>query len=371
MSDRSKYLYSKTVKGRGYLYFRDPTGKLISLPTDQGSPEFRTEYDACMRNIQPKPTAQPEAKAAAPYKTTVNAAIDKYEASPEFAKLKPHTLRGYNNAIKGLRATFGSMRLKDIDSDRLEIYTEEVTAKHRAAVADRVLTVYSKIWKVARKFEDFGVKKLMNPTTDAERRYTVKRAHRAWSHEAEQAVLAVVPENVRVAMLLLHFAAQRGGDCIKMRWSDFDGRGLLVRPEKTDGEAEAEPHYHLCPQILLDALHMAPRSAETILVNELGTPYANSGVLSNAIRRGLKAAGIKGLTMHGLRKSAARDVAELGVGVAGIKSVTGHRTDEMAEYYAQGANMRRANQEAVEKWNDAIERRSKFAVVAGTERKAS
>ena len=34
---RDKYLYAKTVKGHAYLYFRQPSGKLISLPTDQSS----------------------------------------------------------------------------------------------------------------------------------------------------------------------------------------------------------------------------------------------------------------------------------------------------------------------------------------------
>mgnify|MGYP003694702165 CR=1 FL=1 len=31
------------------------------------------------------------------------------------------------------------------------------------------------------------------------------------------------PDHLKLAKLLLHFSAQRGGDCIKMKWTDFDG----------------------------------------------------------------------------------------------------------------------------------------------------
>ena len=370
---RSKYLYRKSVKGHEYLYFREPSGKTHSLPLDQSSPEFRAAYDACERALQPRASAKPAEQASAPYACTINAAIEKYLGTPEFAELKPHTLRGYMNVINALREELGSARLRDLDCDRLNVYTELVTKKNGAAIADRTVTVISRLWKSARKHEQFGIKKLIDPTLDAERRYKVKRAHRSWPHEVEQAILEheSVPANVKLAIHLLHFAAQRGGNSIRMQWADFDGRGLLVRPEKTDGDAEAEARYHLCPRPLLEALKAAPRQADTILVNEIGTAYANSGVLSNAIRRALKKVGVKGLSMHGLRKSAARDVAQLGVGVAGIKSITGHRTDEMAEYYAAEANMRGVNQEAVDKWDAAIERRARLAVVAGTDRKAS
>jgi integrase len=357
------------VKGRDYLYFRAPSGKLTSLPTDKSSAEFRNAYDACIRALQPKTTVRLPHKAAK-YDSTVNAAIDKYMSTAEFAALNPKTtLRGYMSAIKGLRESFGTAPLRDLDSDSLEIYTEQVAKENGASVADRVLIVVNRMWRVARKYEQFDVKKLSNPTQYAEHRYKIKRAHRPWPHEVFAKVHKTAPANVQLAMDTLLYSAQRGGDCIRIEWTDFDGRGLLVRPEKTNGEAEAEANYHLCPRPLLEALRAAPRQAHTILVNELGKPYANSGVLSNAIARALRKAKIEGFTMHGLRKMAAREVAALGVGVAGIKSVTGHRSNEMAEYYARGADMRAVNQDVKEKWDLAIER--KLALVGGTDKKAS
>jgi hypothetical protein len=66
--------------------------------------------------------------------------------------------------------------------------------------------------------------------------------------------MATAPRRLRVAKLLLHFSAQRGGDCIDMRWRDFDGRGISVRPEKGGGESLELANDHRCPKPLLKVL---------------------------------------------------------------------------------------------------------------------
>ena len=40
--------------------------------------------------------------------------------------------------------------------------------------------------------------------------------------------------------------------------------------------------------------------------------------------------GITGFTMHGLRAATARDIASIGGGTDGVKSVTGHVSDKLA-----------------------------------------
>jgi integrase len=119
------------------------------------------------------------------------------------------------------------------------------------------------------------------------------------------------------------------------------------------------------------ALDAAPRTGKTILVSAVGRPYASANSLSNAIRKELyklglkqKGDGRKRLTMHGLRKNAASEVAALLVGTAGIKSVTGHKSDSMADYYAKHADQVAMNANVVEKWNAALARQ-------GAEREAA
>jgi integrase len=139
-----------------------------------------------------------------------------------------------------------------------------------------------------------------------------------------------------------------------MKWTDFDGESLRIEQEKTD-----EPLWLRCPKPLLDALINAPRLSEFILTNNWKRPWANATTLSHAIRRQLAKIGVEGFVMHGLRKTAAADLAELGASVSGIMAVTGHRTAKMALYYARLADQRRQNKNTVEAWDDSIERKAR------------
>jgi integrase len=63
--------------------------------------------------------------------------------------------------------------------------------------------------------------------------------------------------------------------------------------------------------------------------------------------------------MHGLRKTAASEVGELLMGARAIKSVTGHKSDEMAEYYAQHADQIAINRKVVTAWDQAINKKKR------------
>jgi len=77
--------------------------------------------------------------------------------------------------------------------------------------------------------------------------------------------------------------------------------------------------------------------------------------LSHSIRNRLEALGIEGYTMHGLRKNAGMELAEAGAEVMEIM-VLGHKTPKMAMYYCEQARQARMNENAVAKWDAAIEK---------------
>jgi len=79
---------------------------------------------------------------------------------------------------------------------------------------------------------------------------------------------------MRRAALVLHFGAQRGGDCTELRWTDYDGIGLQVAPQKTTDGHHDEAGYLKCPQVLRDALDAASRVGEFILVNKFERKWA-------------------------------------------------------------------------------------------------
>ncbi len=54
-----------------------------------------------------------------------------------------------------------------------------------------------------------------------------------------------------------------------------------------------------------------------------------------------------GLTFHGLRTTAAKNLADLGADVRAIQAMLGHRSPAMAFHYSRGAEQKRAAQAAV------------------------
>jgi integrase len=229
------------------------------------------------------------------------------------------------------------------------------------------VNLLANIWQVCRKYPEFGIKGKPRPTTDAVKRYKVKAPAKPWSDDAQALFMETASDDLKLAKLMLHFSAQRGGDCVRIRWADFDGRGIFVVPEKTADGQDHEPNYHLCPKPLLDALIKRKRQGnlgDTILTNARGRPWATSRVLSAAIRDhlikiGLAKIGTKTISMHGLRKNAASEVGSLLLGSAGIKSVTGHKSNEMAEYYAKHADQIALNRNVVERWDEALAEKSR------------
>lgn len=371
MSDRNKYLLQPNANN---LYFRFK-GKSTPLPNDRDSAAFRAAYDAALRaaklgaakakTAHVKGTRINGATAVLP--ATLGAAIDVYMDSAAFDKLEASTRRQYDYTLKELRERLGSGKLADVDTDFVDIYTDRLAKERGTSVADRHMRMLSKIWKVCRKFPQFGLKGKPNPGMEAEKHYTVQNRYRPWSQAVQDAFMAGAPDHLKLAKLLLHFTAQRGSDCVKMKWSDYDGNGIAVRQRKTDGEADALPDYYLCTKRLKKALDAAPRTAETILVSAHGKSYANADGLSHAIknelvRLGLAKHGVRSVVMHGLRKTAASQVGSLpGVGTSGVMSITGHRSDSEAAYYAKDADKRRTNANVIEQWDAELDRQDREA----------
>ena len=308
---------------------------------------------------------------------TIGAAIKSYKASSEYSGNKPSTKNIYAQKLDQIERRLGTVRLRDLDLDAIDRYTDLVTQEIGAATADQHLALLSNIWKVCRRNPDFRTKGLPNPTVDAVRRYAkAKNPTKPWPDHVLDDFMTTAPEHLRQGKVPLQFSAQRGGDAVKMKWKDFDGEGLLVIPEK--GDALEVANWYKCPKPLLAMLKSLqkarkPNPGDNILLNHWGKPESSAQALSHAIRDhliliGHAKRGTKTWTMHGLRKNAASEVVELLKGTACIKSVTGHVSDDMAEFYAKHANQIAMNREVVDAWDEKIAAKDAAKV---TKRRAS
>jgi integrase len=93
---------------------------------------------------------------------------------------------------------------------------------------------------------------------------------------------------------------------------------------------------HVVPE-LQSLLSRTERRGETILTDAQGRKVSRHTLTAWVAKR-LRAIGIKGLTLHGLRKTLAVELAENGATVQGLMYVLGHKTAKQALHYAAEAS---------------------------------
>ncbi len=91
-----------------------------------------------------------------------------------------------------------------------------------------------------------------------------------------------------------------------------------------------------------------PQRGLVFVTTEAGSRFASDKSFGNFMAKAIQAAGIEGVTMHGLRATLATAVADTLGTVHQIKAVTGHRSESMAKKYTERANRRRLAKSAID-----------------------
>lgn len=89
-----------------------------------------------------------------------------------------------------------------------------------------------------------------------------------------------------------------------------------------------------------------PLNNLTFLTTAYGKPFTGAG-FGNAFRDWCDAAGLKDRSAHGLRKFAARRLAEAGCTTKQMAAITGHKTLSEVERYTASADQERMAREAI------------------------
>jgi len=135
--------------------------------------------------------------------------------------------------------------------------------------------------------------------------------------------------------LALNTAARRCNVAILTRDDVFDGRIIV---DHVKGNNETSVPMLPTTKAALDALPVAP--IKHLVVTQYGKPFTVAG-LGNRMRKWCDDAGLKGCSMHGLRKATSRRIAESGGTDAEGQAITGHRKAETFAHYRAKANRSR------------------------------
>lgn len=296
--------------------------------------EFMQEYQACL-DREAAPTIQPGINRSKP--GTFNALIAAYYGSPEFKGLRPSTQATYRGIIGRFREQHGDKRVASLERKHIKAI---LGAMHETpAAANNLLARLKGLMTLAI---DIGMR-TDDPTMRMRGFSTKGDGFHTWT-EVDITTFEARHEigtKSRLAFALMLYTGQRRSDAVRMGWQHVSGCRIKVRQQKTDARLEIPMHPTL--QAVMAA---TPRENMTFLVTSFGKPFTPAG-FGNWFRERCDEAGLSHCSAHGLRKAAARRLAEAGCSNQQIKAITGHTTDKEVSRYTAAADQSRLADQAM------------------------
>ena len=324
--------------GKPRFYFRRPgfeTKRLRGLPY---SSEFMRDYEFAMAD-QPLPVGAGKVRPG-----TMTALAISYFASPEFRTLRSSTQRAYRGMIDQICRDHGDKRAADMRREHvvklMAVRAEQPGAANGLRMALRVMMKHAVA--IGLRADD--------PTRDVRAIRVKTDGHHSWTdNEIEQFEQHhPVGSRAHLALALLLHTGQRRGDVIRMGAQHARGGILTVKQEKTGIELAIPIHADL-----ERALAASPSGHLTFLTTKYDRPFTAIG-FSNWFRHQCDAAGLPHCSAHGLRKAAARRLAEAGCTPHEIGAITGHVSLAELARYTKAVDQRRLAEVAMAKTRTSI-----------------
>lgn len=313
-------------------YFRKPGYKQVALPGMPGSEEFMTAYQAALSGT-PVPVAVTRTKPG-----TFNALIVSYYQSADWLQLKPITQATYRNLIERLRAQHGDNMVAQLEARHVRMI---VAKKADTPASGNALLKMLRI--LMRHAIEMGWCK-DDPTQYVRKLKNKTDGHESWSESDITQFRSHWPigSTARLALELLLYTGQRSADVRIMGWQHIRNNKIDIRQSKTGAHLLLPVHPSLS-----EVLGHVPAGQMTFLLTGQGKTFSAGG-FGNYFRDCRRAAGLpEGLSAHGLRKAAARRLAEAGCSLPEIMAVGGWKTPKEATAYLRAASQEQMADKAI------------------------
>ncbi len=319
--------------GKRRHYFRMRGRKSLALPGLPGSREFMEAYAAALEGrTAPARMIGAERVAAGSFAALAVA----YYSSAEFKALQPQTRRTYRAIIERFRVQAGDLPVTNFQPKHFRAVFDRMDKQGAAAVMRKRL----------RQVFQFGVERdwcQVNPLAAVRRLKYTPKPFTPWSEDDIAAYEARWPSGTRErrAFALLLYTGQRRGDVVRMGRQHLKGGRISVCQSKTGARLEIKLH---------PALQAELTQAEndlTFIMTQQGKPFSPAGFSAWFTERAVMA-GVIGRSPHGLRKAAARRLAEASCSAHEIAAITGHKSLSEIDRYTRSANQMKMGDEAVD-----------------------
>jgi integrase len=322
--------------GKPRHYFRCTGFKTIALPGLPWSPEFMAAYEAALAG-QPMQIGGARVKPG-----SFRALAVSYFNSMGFRRLKATTQTLYRNAIERLCEQTDREGRKYGDKSAATMRREHVV-KLMAAKAEKPESA-NLLRKVLRGMMTHAVEislRADDPTRDVKAIRVKSDGFHSWTNAEKH---HAVGSRARLALALLLYTGQRRSDVIRMGRQHIDQNGAIhVRQQKTGAELTIP-----IDPTLAAIIAETPSDHLTFLTTTFGKPFTAAG-FGNWFRDQCNAAGLPHCSAHGLRKAAARRLAEAGCTEHEIASITGHASLREIVRYTKAADQVRLAVAAMDK----------------------
>jgi integrase len=315
-------------------YFRRAGGTRIPLPGLPGSKEFMASYKTALAG-EDAPATEPKTRGEP---GTFSRLATQYFASPEFLRLRIRTQYVYRLVIERFLAEHGHRLVAEMRRDDVK----KIMAL-KAATPGSANDLLKKIRTLIKFAIDTGWR-----TDDPTLRIKTFPEHEfhTWTEDeiAQYEERWPIGTRERTAFALHLYTGQRRSDVAHMAWTDVAGNAINVVQAKTGARLTIPLHANLSA-----ALRAWPRKHVVMLTTAFKKPFSDAGY-GNMMADAIAAAGLPDrCVLHGLRKAAARRLAEAGCTEKEIAAVTGHTTLKEVARYTRAADQRRLAAGAVAK----------------------
>jgi integrase len=315
-------------------------GKTIQLPGSPGQPKFEAAYAAALEGRPVQRAEVHRLRTAAAPKSLRAAWQILISDTPDWKALDPETQHTQtliaerflqSPVVEGEPMTFGDVAMADLQ--RRHIKAILAARSYTPHAAGHLLTIIRKLTGVA----------LDEEWIDYDPTYRVKlraeyQGWKAWPEAARQAYEARWPLGTtpRTVYALALYFGHRRSDVAAVKWSDLEVAAGNVVQRKT-GKALWIPMH---PELIV-ALEAVERRSDFIVVTQYSRPFS-AKALGLRMQAWTRAAGLaQGHTLHGLRKTLGKMLAESGATTREIMSILGHDSIAHAELYTREAEQRK------------------------------
>ena len=325
----------KDRHGRTRWRWRKKGAATVTLPGDPGSPAFMAAIEAAEQAHAPLGlSAHPK---------SFRAAVASYYQSGAWRGMVETTRQTYRRTLERIAGKVGNAPLAALTAAHIRAAMNAMA--DRPGAANELLKAMRVVLGHA---VDMGLIE-RNPARDVRRLKTRGRGATPWTPDDCAKFEARWPSGStpRLAYVMLRELGQRRGDISRIGRQHMRGGSIVLRQQKTGAEL-------ILPvsRVLAAELNQVPQDRLTYLSSAYGRPYTPAG-FGIRFREWCNAAGLPTKSAHGLRKTAAIELAEAGATAHEIMAITGHASLAEAERYTRGVR-----QEALAK-SAAAKRRAK------------